>query len=58
MQHSKHNDVVVPSKNYAPASDSQPEPTTQRAAQSANVANAGRCETIHRIEDSFPILQR
>ena len=39
-------------------SDSQPKPTTQRAAQSANVANAARCETIHRIEDSFPILQR
>ena len=58
MQHSKHNDVAVPSKNHASVSDSQPKPTTQRAAQSANVANAARSETIHRIEDTFLILQR
>ena len=34
------------------------EPTMPRAAQSANVANAARLETIHRIEDSFSILRR
>lgn len=58
MQHPKDHHVVLPSKDYPQAAHSQAKPTTQRPAQRTNVANPSRSETIYRIKDSFPILQR
>ena len=58
MQHSKDDQVALPSKDNSPAPHSQAKPTTHRPAQRTNVANPACGETIYRIEDSFPILQR